>query len=171
MGSMLHQNTRTWGENIFICVSFFAGPNTGAVAHLRPARIHRTVHRHAQLRQVPRPWGLIVLLPVLLPLTRRTRKWEQAHAQRRSVYLFVCSSFSCASPLAGQESLAPAAKWNNCLASLQNWPWMKKVWRRWAFQLVLEWQKDLHTQATTSPITCFSFCTVWIMHCMYCLFP
>lgn len=81
-------NTRTWGYNILICVLSLTGPNSGAGTHYWPSRIHRTVHWHTVLWQVPWTWGTIVLHPVLLWLTSR-RRWKQRHGQSCICFFYV----------------------------------------------------------------------------------
>lgn len=78
------------------------GPNSGADTHHWPARIHRTVHRHAQLRQVPRPRELILLLTLLLQLTMRTRS---ACVLGECAFIYpIRLSFPCASTLASHDN-------------------------------------------------------------------
>lgn len=64
-----------------VCRTFSAlrrlptGPNTGAGTCQRSARVHRRVHGHALLWQVPWARGVFMLLLLLLWLVRRRRKW------------------------------------------------------------------------------------------------
>lgn len=152
--SLNKSNTRTWGYKMFICMLSFTGPNSGAGTHYWSARIHRTVHWHTLLWQVPWTRGAIVLNPVLLRLTSRGR-WKQTHGQSSICFLCffvgyfsVCFSKLNISTLLSSKtrlhllSIFPAGMVNalreNRLTLDDDVCW------RLAFKLVLEWQTALY---------------------------